>query len=42
MRDMVLWRKYLFAVMYRNAATAVTYFALPGDAVIELGVQTLI
>jgi KUP system potassium uptake protein len=42
MRDMVLWRKYLFAVMYRNATSAVTYFALPGDAVIELGAQVLI
>ena len=39
MQDMALWRKYLFAVAYRNSTSAVTYYALPGDAVIELGVQ---
>jgi KUP system potassium uptake protein len=41
MQDMALWRKLpgLFAVAYRNSTSAVTYYALPGDAVIELGVQ---
>ena len=38
MQDMALWRKYLFAVAYRNSTSAVTYYALPGNAVIELGV----
>ena len=39
MRDMALWRKYLYSIIYRNATSAITYYALPGDAVIELGVQ---
>ncbi len=42
MRDMALWRKLLFAVIYRNSASAVTYFGLPGNAVIELGVLACI
>jgi hypothetical protein len=37
MWDMVLWRKFLFAVAYRNSTSAVTYYALPGDAVIVMG-----
>ena len=41
-RDMALWRKLVFAVAYRNAASAVAYFGLPGNAVIELGVQACI
>ena len=41
-RDMALWRKLVFAVAYRNSASAVTYFGLPGNAVIELGVQACI
>ncbi len=38
-QDMALWRKFLFAVAFRNSTSAVTYYGLPGDAVIELGVQ---
>ena len=39
MRDMAVWRKYLYAIIYRNSTSAVTYYALPGDAVVELGVE---
>jgi KUP system potassium uptake protein len=42
MRDMALWRKLLFAVAYHNSASTATYFGLPGNAVIELGVQACI
>jgi len=36
---MSLWRERLFAAMVRNARTATSFFHLPPDRVIELGVQ---
>ena len=33
------WRKTLFAFMSRNAQTAPSYFGIPLDRVIEIGVQ---
>jgi KUP system potassium uptake protein len=36
---MAQWRKRLFAVMSRNAQTATTYFGIPVDRVVEIGVQ---
>jgi KUP system potassium uptake protein len=33
------WRKWLFAVLARNASTATSYFGLPANRVVELGVQ---
>ena len=39
MREMALWRKVLFAFLHRNSTSAASYYALPGDYVIELGVQ---
>ena len=36
---MMSWRKGLFAYMSRNAPPAVTYFGIPPDRVMELGVQ---
>jgi KUP system potassium uptake protein len=42
MRDMALWRKALFAIAHRNSTSAANYYSLPGDLVIELGVQVFI
>ena len=39
MRDMAQWRKYLYSIIHRNSTSAVTYYSLPSEAVIELGVQ---
>jgi len=36
---MALWREALFAWMSRNAATAMDFFRLPPDRVVELGTQ---
>jgi KUP system potassium uptake protein len=39
---MMRWRKELFAFMSRNAGSATTYFDVPPDRVVELGVQVQI
>ena len=36
---MARWRKYMFIFMSRNAADAGSFFSLPADKVIEIGVQ---
>jgi KUP system potassium uptake protein len=36
---MAIWREYLFAWMMRNSSSAVGYFSLPPNQVIELGAQ---
>jgi KUP system potassium uptake protein len=36
---MMRWRKSLFAYMSRNASTPTTYFDVPPDRVVELGLQ---
>jgi KUP system potassium uptake protein len=36
---MALWRERLFVLMARNAVRATTYFRLPPERVVELGVQ---
>ena len=36
---MATWREHLFAFMHRNASSAVRYFQLPSDQVIEVGTQ---
>jgi KUP system potassium uptake protein len=38
-QGMALWREKLFAMMSRNAGRATTYFRLPLERVVELGVQ---
>jgi KUP system potassium uptake protein len=38
-RGMAIWREQLFAFMVRNAVRATTYFRLPPERVVELGVQ---
>ena len=39
MRGMAMWRERLFAWMSRNAATAMTFFRIPPNRVVELGTQ---
>jgi KUP system potassium uptake protein len=36
---MALWRERLFAMMSRNAQHATTFFRLPVNRVVELGMQ---
>lgn len=36
---MMLWREKLFAVMSRNAISAASFFGLPPNRVVELGMQ---
>ena len=38
-RGLARWRKYLFALMARNAQPATVYFHLPVNRVVELGMQ---
>ena len=38
-QGMAVWREKLFALMSRNAGRATTYFRLPLERVVELGVQ---
>ena len=42
MRDMAHWRKHLYGIIYRNSTSAVAYYAMPGDGVIELGIEAVI
>jgi KUP system potassium uptake protein len=36
---MALWRERLFVLMARNAVRAISFFRLPPERVVELGVQ---
>jgi KUP system potassium uptake protein len=36
---MVQWRERMFATMARNASSAVDYFKIPTNRVVELGTQ---
>lgn len=36
---LALWRKRLFAAMYRNAGSPVAFFKIPSNRVVELGAQ---
>ena len=36
---MARWREVLFALMARNASDVATYFHLPAERVIEIGVR---
>lgn len=38
-RGLARWRKHLFSLMARNAQPATTYFRLPANRVVELGMQ---
>jgi KUP system potassium uptake protein len=39
---MARWRANLFVLMSRNAANATSFFSLPADQVIEVGVRMVI
>lgn len=36
---MAMWREHLFAFMHRNASSATTFFGLPPEQVVEVGIQ---
>jgi KUP system potassium uptake protein len=36
---MARWRERVFVIMSRNAVRAVTFFRLPPERVVELGIQ---
>lgn len=38
-RSMAKWREHLFAFMHRNSGNAASFFHLPHDQVVEVGVQ---
>ncbi len=38
-RGMMIWREVLFAIMSRNATSAASFFKLPPNKVVELGMQ---
>jgi KUP system potassium uptake protein len=38
-RGMAMWREVLFAIMSRNATSAASFFKLPPNRVVELGMQ---
>jgi KUP system potassium uptake protein len=40
--DMPLWREKLFVTMYRNASSAVTFFNIPPNCVVEMGTQVVL
>lgn len=40
--DMALWREKLFITMFRNAGSAIPYFKLPPNKVVEIGAQVLL
>jgi KUP system potassium uptake protein len=39
---MPLWREKLFVTMYRNASSAVTFFNIPPNCVVEMGTQVVL
>ncbi len=39
---MAIWRERLFSVMHRNSSSAATFFNLPHDRVVEVGIQVAI
>ncbi len=40
--EMPLWREKLFIAMFRNAGSAIPYFKLPPNKVVEIGAQVLL
>lgn len=40
--DMPLWREKLFVTLYRNASSAVTFFNIPPNYVVEMGTQVVL
>ena len=40
--DMPVWREKLFIAMYRNAGSAVSFFKIPPNSVVEMGTQVVL
>ncbi|MDE2342763.1 MAG: KUP/HAK/KT family potassium transporter, partial [Betaproteobacteria bacterium] len=40
--EMALWREKLFIALFRNAGSAIPYFKLPPNSVVEIGAQVLL
>ncbi|MDE1942833.1 MAG: potassium transporter Kup [Betaproteobacteria bacterium] len=40
--EMALWREKLFITLFRNAGSAIPYFKLPPNTVVEIGAQVLL
>jgi len=40
--DMMFWREKLFVLMYRNATTAMSFYKIPTNRVVELGAQVVL
>ena len=40
--EMVYWREKLFVLMYRNASTAMSFYKIPTNRVVELGAQVVL
>ncbi len=40
--DMMFWREKLFVLMYRNASTAMSFYKIPTNRVVELGAQVVL
>jgi KUP system potassium uptake protein len=39
---MVYWREKLFVFMYRNASSAMSFYKIPTNRVVELGAQVVL
>ncbi len=40
--EMMYWREKLFVMMYRNASTAMSFYKIPTNRVVELGAQVVL
>ena len=40
--DMMFWREKLFVLMCRNASTAMSFYKIPTNRVVELGAQVVL
>ena len=40
--EMVYWREKLFVMMYRNASSAMSFYKIPTNRVVELGAQVVL
>ncbi len=39
---MSYWREKLFVLMYKNASTAMSFYKIPTNRVVELGAQVVL
>ena len=40
--EMSYWREKLFVLMYKNASTAMSFYKIPTNRVVELGAQVVL